>query len=64
MHGGFNGSECLADTWALDLETWHWQCVEARVGGRVPQGLRDVVAKQQGGGNLAAALVLWARALA
>eukprot|EP00198_Chlamydomonas_reinhardtii_P011691 XP_001701028.1 predicted protein [Chlamydomonas reinhardtii] len=28
IHGGFNGTECLDDTWVLDPQTWHWERLE------------------------------------
>lgn len=31
IHGGFNGTECLDDTWVLDPQTWHWERLETVV---------------------------------
>lgn len=31
IHGGFNGAECLADLWQLDLATWQWTQLQTKV---------------------------------
>jgi hypothetical protein len=31
VHGGFDGTRHLDDLWSLDLSTWHWTKVNAKV---------------------------------
>ncbi|KAG2486927.1 hypothetical protein HYH03_014426 [Edaphochlamys debaryana] len=44
VHGGFDGTHCLGDTWVLDPQTWHWSRLQHR-GGTPPSPRRGHAAE-------------------